>query len=237
MMPGMPRRGFFIVFEGGEGSGKSTQMRTLVQRLKEKRLPVQVTKEPGGTEIGEKIRDILLNPAHTKLAHRAELLLYEADRAQHIEESVRPGLQKGKIIISDRFADSSTVYQGICRGFGREWVEKLNAFATSGLTPDLVVLLDVPETIGRKRILSRLKEDVWLKGVSRKVKINRLDRLDREKKAFHRKVRRGFLQLAKLYPRRFAVIDASQSLETVALEIESTVLGRLKKAGMTGRSK
>lgn len=226
-----PKKGYFIVFEGGEGSGKSTQMRLLVQNLKDRRLPLVVTKEPGGSEIGEKVRDILLNPSHTKLSHRAELLLYEADRAQHIDEVIRPSLRAGKIVVSDRFADSSTVYQGICRGFGRQWVETLNYFATGGLVPDLVLLLDISEDIGRKRILNRIKDDVWLKGMSRKVKINRLDRLDREKKAFHAKVRKGFLQLAKLYPRRFVVIDAGQALEQVTEDVQTAVNKRLEARG------
>lgn len=228
-----PKKGYFIVFEGGEGSGKSTQMRLLVQNLKERRLPLVVTKEPGGSEIGEKIRDILLNPSHTKLSHRAELLLYQADRAQHIDEVVRPSLDAGKIVVSDRFADSSTVYQGICRGFGQQWVETLNHFATKGLMPDLVLLLDISEDIGRKRILSRIKDDVWLKGMSRKVKISRLDRLDREKKAFHAKVRKGFLKLAKLYSKRFVVIDAARDLEQVTEDIQAAVNKRLKQRGYT----
>jgi len=225
------KKGYFIVFEGGEGSGKSTQMRLVVQYLKEKGLPLVITKEPGGTEIGEKIRDILLNPANTKLSHRAELLLYEADRAQHIDEVVLPGLKSGKVIVSDRFADSSTVYQGMCRGFGRAWVEKLNGFAAKGLLPDLVFLLDLSEEVGRKRILSRIKDDVWLKGVSRKVKISRLDRLDNEKKAFHRKVRLGFLRLAKSHPKRFVVIDAAQDLEQVSTAIFAALDQRLKRKG------
>ncbi len=219
-------KGYFISFEGGEGSGKSTQMRRLVSWLEGEGVTVVVSKEPGGTEIGRKIREILLNPETKGLTSRSELLLYEADRAQHAEEVLRPALQDGKIIVSDRFADSSTVYQGMSRGLGRKWVETLNHFATEGIQPDIVILLDLPERIGLKRIRSRLKNDVWLGGVRRKVK---LDRLDGEKQSFHRLVRRGFLSLARLYPKRFAVLDARKSETELALEIQSLVKAKLKR--------
>ncbi len=225
------KTGYFLSFEGGEGSGKSTQMRRLVCWLESEGMSVIVSKEPGGTEIGRKIREILLNPETKGLTSRSELLLYEADRAQHAEEVLRPALKARKIIVSDRFADSSTVYQGICRNLGVDWVEKLNDFATEGIEPNLVLLLDLPEDIGLKRIRTRLKTDVWLGGVRRKVK---LDRLDGEKRSFHRAVRRGFLLLAKRYPRRFIVLDARRSEDELAQEIQSLVKAKLKGKGLWG---
>ena len=159
-----PYKGFFITFEGGEGAGKSTQIRHLVAWLKQQRLPHLLTLEPGGTEIGKGIRTVLLNPANKHLSQRAELLLYEADRAQHVDEVVWPAFKAGKVVVSDRYDGSSTVYQGICRNLGLEWTLKLNAFATQHLKPDLVIILDIPERIGLARVRNRLRVDPRLKG-------------------------------------------------------------------------
>lgn len=204
--------GIFIVFEGGEGSGKSSQIRRLTGFLKKNKIGYIVTREPGGSSIGAGIRRILLNPRHKKMSPRAELMLYEADRAQHAAEVVRPALKTKRVVISDRHADSSTVYQGICRGLGISQVEILNKFATGGLKPDLVIVLDLPEKIGFERIRER-----------------RPDRLELERRSFHRKVRQGYLQLAKRELSRFAVVDASQSKQHVAKAIESVVKKVLKR--------
>lgn len=219
------RRGLFITFEGGEGAGKSTQIRLFVSWLKKKRIPVVLTLEPGGTFIGRRIRDLLLNPSYKGLNPRSELLLYEADRAQHVDEVVLPALHAGKIVVSDRYADSSTVYQGMCRRLGVDWTEKLNAFATTGLMPDLAFVLDIPEKEGLGRVRNRVKSDPRLKG---KRKVVKMDRLEREKMSFHRQVRQGFLKLAKKYPRRIQVLDARQTPDVIQSDIQKRVLKRLE---------
>lgn len=219
------KHGLFITFEGGEGAGKSTQIRRLADNLKKSGFRVLVTLEPGGTQTGEKIREVLLNPKNRALTPRAELLMYQADRAQHADEIVRPHLEKGFIVLCDRHGDSSTVYQGYCRGLGVKWVETLNSFATDKLVPDITFLLDIPENIGRDRIRKRIRDDVYLKGTRRAVK---LDRLEREKRDFHRKVRKGFLSLAKKNAKRFRVVDATQSEEAIAAEL-ITLLGKKLK--------
>jgi dTMP kinase len=149
------RKGFFISFEGGEGTGKSTQLRLLTAWLKKNAESPVVTLEPGGTPIGEKIRDLLLDPGNRRLSPRAELLLYEADRAQHVAELIQPKLTEGAIVVCDRYSDSSLVYQGICRKLGEARVEDLNRFATQGISPDLTVVLDLPENEGLKIIRRR----------------------------------------------------------------------------------
>jgi dTMP kinase len=223
---GVKRKGFFISFEGGEGTGKSTQLRLLTAWLKKNAQSPIVTLEPGGTPIGEKIRDLLLDPKNGRLSPRAELLLYEADRAQHVDELIEPELSKGSILVCDRYADSSYVYQGICRKLGEPRVADLNRFATRGLMPDLTIVLDLPETEGLKRIRKRLEEDAALHGIRRRVK---LDRLEREKTDFHRRVRQGFLKLARKEPRRIRILDASQSVEAVFEQVRSHVEPALKR--------
>lgn len=222
-------KGLFITFEGGEGAGKSTQMRLLVKWLKTKRIPVLLTLEPGGTQIGKRIRELLLNPKTKNLSKRAELLLYVADRAQHVEEVVLPALKAGKVVVSDRYADSSTVYQGICRELGVEWTETLNAFATGKLMPDTAIVLDIPETLGLARVRNRVKTDLKLKGKRRLVK---MDRLEREKASFHKRVRHGFLYLSRKYPKRVRVFDALQTPESLSEEICSFIEKRLNAKGI-----
>lgn len=223
------KKGVFITFEGGEGAGKSTQIRQLVSYLRSRKLPLVVSLEPGGTPIGEEIRHVLLTPRSQKLSPRAELLLYEADRAQHVDEVVSPSLEAGKVVVGDRYADSSTVYQGYCRDLGLQWVKRLNDFATNGLLPDMTILLDIPESIGRNRIRRRIREDLFLEGVRKRVK---LDRLERERRSFHKKVRLGFLKLAKQSPKRFRVIDARQSEAEVSAQVKKLVETLLKRRGL-----
>jgi len=205
------KKGYFIAFEGGEGSGKSTQMKTLARWLRGQRFPVLITQEPGGTPIGIRIRNLLLNPQFKKLTPRAELFLYAADRAQHMTEKVTPALKVGKVILSDRHADSTNVYQGICRKLGLTWTQEVNRFATAGLTPDLVFILDVPVGVGLRRARKR----------------HQLDRMEREKLAFHNQVRKGFLKLAQKSPRRYVVIDANRSRSVIQGEIRQVVAKRL----------
>ena len=202
------KKGILIAFEGGEGAGKSTQIRRLVAHLERNRVSHLLTRQPGGTRIGKSIRGLLLHKDGVKMNDRAELLLYEADRAQHVEEVVRPALKKGVVVISDRFADSSTVYQGICRGLGHREVERLNQFATAGLRPDLVIVLDIPPGLRKARLKSRGR---------------RLDRMEREKAVFHGRVRRGFLWLAKNNSGRTKVLDGTKPANVLSAEISALV--------------
>lgn len=205
--------GFFISFEGGEGAGKSTQIRHLTAYFKAHKIPVLLTLEPGGTPIGSKIRKILLDPKNSAMKSRAELLLYLADRAQHVEECILPALKAGKVVITDRYADSSNVYQGICRDLGLEQTMVLNDYATHGLYPDLAIVLDLPVKTG----FSRMKQRV-------------LDRMEREKTDFHNRVRKGFLHLSQTFPSRIQVINAAQSEEEVKMEIRALVRNRIQKS-------
>jgi dTMP kinase len=211
--------GLFFAFEGGEGSGKSTQVRLLREWLEGRGIPVLVTREPGGTELGQTLRQLVLDHRNQTLSHRAELLLYEADRAQHVAETLLPALAAGKVVLSDRFEDSSTVYQGICRGLGRRPTESLNRFATGGLRPHLVFVLDIPEKEG----IARARRRSQTAGTG-------LDRLEREALEFHRKVRRGFLAIAR-GNRRYRVLDARRSEAELAEAIRSAVAGRLERRG------
>ncbi|MFM8315030.1 MAG: dTMP kinase [Deltaproteobacteria bacterium] len=206
----LKHKGFFISFEGGEGAGKSTQIRHLVEFFKSHKIPVELTLEPGGTKIGQKIRELLLDPKHTALSHRAELLLYLADRAQHVEELIVPALKAGKVVITDRYADSSNVYQGLCRKLGLKSTIQLNQYATQGLYPDIAIVLDLPVSAAFARMRQRT-----------------LDRMEREKATFHQKVRKGFLLLSQKYPKRIQVVNAHRSEEEVRLEIQDLVTRRI----------
>jgi len=183
--------GLFITFEGPEGSGKSTQAQRLYQRLIVAGQSAVLTKEPGGTLLGEGIRDILLHDPDLSVAPEADVLLFAADRAQHVSELVRPHLEQGFVVICDRFTDSTLAYQGWGYGLDIEQLKAVNAFATGGLTPDLTVLLDLPVEAGLAR-----------KGTAR------WDRFEnQENVAFHERVRTGYLELAQQEPQRFLVVD------------------------------
>ncbi|HLB59707.1 MAG TPA: dTMP kinase [Bdellovibrionota bacterium] len=199
-------KGKFITFEGVEGCGKSTQIRLLAKFFDEKKIPYVVTREPGGTEISDKIRDLLLDPSHIKMAPITELLLYEASRAQHVFEVINPALSAGRVVLCDRFADSSRVYQGYARGLGEELVDECNEIATGGIKPDLTFLLDIPVEVGLERVRK--------KG---------MDRLEQEDVGFHKRVREGFLLLAKKEPKRVFVLDATGGIEEVQEKIRKVV--------------
>ena len=188
--------GIFITFEGGEGTGKSTQIRRLAEHLEERGHTVVVTREPGGTPVAEAARAVILDP-DLDPDGLSEVFLFEAARRDHVEKLVIPALDRGEVVISDRFADSSTVYQGMVRGLGEELVIQLNRLATSGLEPDLTVVFDLDPDEGLGRARSRNVED------------EAADRLDDEPAEFHRRVREGFLRLAELYPERVRIVDAS----------------------------
>jgi dTMP kinase len=183
-------RGILITFEGVEGSGKSTQAGRLAKRLAALSVPCLVSREPGGTEIGEAVRSILLDPRHREMHGLTELFLYLASRNQHVREKVLPALAAGRVVILDRFADSSLAYQGAGRELGQKLVARLNKLATAALKPNLTILVDVPVKVGQ----GRKETDV-------------LDRLEQERVEFHERVRDGYLQVARRAPGRFKVVN------------------------------
>jgi len=193
-------KGIFITFEGIDGSGKSTQVVRLADYLEKHGLEVVLTREPGGTRVAEKIRSILLDRNHIELSARAELLLYLASRAQHTVEIIKPALESGKWVISDRFSDSSIAYQGCARGLGMDIVQKMTLIATDNLIPDLTFFLD----ISPRKAESRMK-------IQGKI----LDRLEKEKGEFMKSVRQGYLQISLNEPERFISINAEQTIDDV----------------------
>lgn len=195
----------FISFEGIEGCGKSTQVTRLSNRLNDEGIPCVVTMEPGATAIGHKIRRILLDPVNRDLDPFAELMLYEADRAQHVADVIKPALEAGKWVLCDRFYDATTVYQGYARGQDVQLIETLNAIASQGITPQITFLLDCPAEVGLKRAVRR----------NEKASGEAEDRFEREAMAFHRAVREGYLRLARCHARIF-VVDASQEEDRIA---------------------
>ncbi len=205
----------FITLEGPEGSGKTTAVEAAVKALEEKGYQIVRTREPGGTPIAEQIRDVILDKANTKMDPRTEALLYAASRRQHLVEKVWPALKEGKIVICDRYLDSSLAYQGGARGLGVDEILNINLFATENTWPDLTLLFDIKPEVGLARIASNASREV--------------NRLDLEKLDFHNKVRDTFLALAKRYPDRYVIIDASLSREEVAKATLEAILSRLCK--------
>ncbi len=198
-------RGYFITFEGGDGSGKSTQIRILMDRLRESGYDVVLTREPGGTEISEKIREIILDPANSDMDDMTEALLYAAARAQLVSQLIKPALEEGKVVICDRFVDSSIAYQGFGRGLG-DAVGVINTYAVDGCMPDLTILLKLDPARGSSRIAGREH-----------------DRIEQASDGFHRKVYEGYLELEAKYPERILGIDASGTIEEIAEEIARRV--------------
>jgi len=199
----------FITFEGIEGSGKTSHLGLAADRLRSEGYPVFQTREPGGTRIGERIRSVLLSPEHAGMNPTAELLLYEACRAQLIEEHVRPELEKGGLVLCDRYVDATTAYQGYGRGLDLDLVEGLNLIAGQGIEPDLTVLLDCTVEQGLERIRSRYRNH--LQGVGPGAP----DRMEAEDTAFHERIRQGYLCLAEKHGERIRVVDSSGSVEVV----------------------
>jgi len=199
------RRGKLITFEGIDGCGKSTQMRLLGQYLTERGVAVVSTREPGGTELGRKVRSALLDGGAGSVEPLAELLLYAADRAQHVRRVILPALAEGKVVLSDRFYDATTVYQGYARGFDLELVNQLNELATGGLKPDLTLLFDLDVETGLKRTMRR--------GDGTGVTAAGPDRLDQEPVEFHERVRQAYLDIAAREPERFRVIPSAGPVE------------------------
>ena len=205
----------FITFEGGEGSGKSTALRKISELLIEKGYETVLTREPGGTPISEEIREVILDKKNTDMDKRTEALLYAASRRQHLVQKVWPALKEGKIVLCDRYLDSSLAYQGGARGIGLEEVLKINLFATENTYPDLTLLFDIDPKLGLARIAANASREV--------------NRLDLEKLSFHEGVRKTFLELAARYPERFVIIDASKSPEEVVADSMKVILARLEK--------
>lgn len=207
--------GIFITMEGPDGSGKTTQIALLAKVLARAGLEVVQTREPGGTPLADRIRALVLDSAHDKMTARTEALLYMAARAQHTAELIRPAMERGAVVISDRYTDSSLVYQGVARGLPMDSLIWLNRFATEELTPDLTLLLDGDTDCLVQRVASRGNKD----------------RLDNEDPEFHRKVREGFLLLAAQNPDRFCVIDADRTVKSIQMDIQRCVLEFLQKRG------
>ena len=191
----------FVTFEGGEGSGKSTVLKKVDALLREEGYETVLSREPGGTPISEEIRNVILDRKNTNMDPRTEALLYAASRRQHLVEKIWPALKEGKIVLCDRFLDSSLAYQGGARGLGIDEVLKVNEYATEGTLPDLTILFDIEPEKGLARIAANQGREV--------------NRLDLEKLSFHEGVRATFQSLAQRFPNRYVIIDASQPLENV----------------------
>jgi dTMP kinase len=199
----------FIAIEGGDGAGKSTQAKLLADELRTRGHEVLITREPGGSPIAEKIRHVVLDVANLGLNERAEALLFAASRAEHVASTIRPALELGTIVISDRYMDSSIAYQGIARGLGLEHIRDLNLWATNNLVPDLTIILDVDAEHGLNRVADP-------------------NRIEEESTEFHSVVRDAFLELAKLDPDRYLVVSANQQ----ANEIAETIFKRVLSLGI-----
>jgi dTMP kinase len=200
----------FISFEGIEGSGKTTQAKHTVRFLQDKGHDCVITREPGGTRIGEKIRAILLDPLSKDMDPLTELLLYTADRAQHINEYILPLLSEGKMVLCDRYYDATMAYQGFARGLNIGLIEKIHKLLFENLKPDITLLLDLPPEIGLER--------AW-KQINNGNRISKETRFEEERLSFHKRVREGYLELARLEPERFRIIDASKDEHEVRVKI------------------
>jgi len=210
-------RGAFITFEGSEGCGKSTQVKRLAARLEQAGIRTLVTREPGGTAIGEKIRDLLqFAPESFAMTPETEVLLFEASRAQLVHETIQPALEQGTIVISDRFSDSTTVYQGVARKLSPEIVATLNAFAVGDARPDVTFILDIDVETARARLLRRV----------RPVQVK--DRMEEEPVEFYERVCQGYRELAKREPDRFILIDGAQSPDAIEAEIWNTLQSKIE---------
>ena len=203
-------KGIFITLEGNDGSGKSSVMEAIRRTLEEKGYPVVYTREPGGSKIAENIRKVILDVENTGMDPKTEALLYAASRREHIEKTIRPALETGKIVLCDRFIDSSLAYQGYARGLGIDEVYNMNLYATDGLLPDLTILVCVKPEIGMARITQNHRGE--------------LDRLESEKMEFHQKVYQGYLTVQEKFPSRIQIINGEKTKEEVRLDALEIVL-------------
>lgn len=194
----------FITIEGPDGAGKDSVLNLILPQLRAAlTVPLTVTREPGGDHIAEQIRELILDPANTAMSARTEALLYAAGRAQHLDQVIEPALERGEVVLCDRFVDSSIVYQGAGRGLGEDDVAAINDFATGHREPDVTLYFDVPAKVGLARIHAHRKNEQF-------------DRLDQEEATFHETVHAAYLRLAAAHPDRIVTIDATQPLEVVA---------------------
>ncbi len=209
-------RGYFITFEGGEGAGKSTQITRLAEVLKARGHDVLITREPGGSPGAEAVRHVLLSGAAEKLGPEMEAILFASARSDHVEQVIRPAVESGKVVLCDRFMDSSRVYQGVTGGLAPEFMRQLEEVAINGMSPDLTLILDIDPVLGLERAAKR--------------RAGPADRYEKETVALHRRRREGFLDIAKAEPQRCKVIDASADPEAVAAAILANVTVLLKPA-------
>lgn len=210
--------GVLIAFEGIEGSGKSTQAKKIYNFLKQNKIPTILTYEPGGTSIGNQIRDILLSTKNRNMYNKTELLLYLASRAQHVYEKIIPELAKGKVIITDRFSLSSMAYQGAARGISYKIVYQFNKFAANGIDPDLTILVDLPVKIGMARKINRTNKN--------------LDRIEKEKIEFHQKIRDAYIYLAQKSPKKILIFSGIEDENILFNKIKDKVVNFLSKKGL-----
>jgi len=216
--------GLFITFEGGEGSGKTTQLKALLAALRGSGTEAIETRDPGGTAVGKQIRELLLDREQTRMETTAELFLYEASRAQLVAEVIRPALARGRVVLCDRFCDSTVAYQGYGRGLDQGLIARLNAVATGGLVPGLTFLLDLDPTLGLARARQRGLQHC-----------QQQDRMERELLAFHQRVRDGYRAIAAAEPARVVVVDGARGMTEIEGEIRRRVEAVLASAGRTGR--
>lgn len=212
------KRGFFITFEGPECAGKTTHINLLKEYFHKNNLDCITTREPGGTEIGEKLREIIKHHiGETAVVDEAELLLFAASRAQHVKKVISPALEKGLLVLCDRFTDSTTAYQGYARGMDMDFIKKLNNFAACGCNPNLTILLDLPVEESIQRSLRR-EENLFME-----------DRIESEEFSFHKRVREGFLKIAAAEPERVKIVSVTRPKDIVHHEIMEYVNNALKK--------
>lgn len=196
------KRGIFITFEGPDGAGKTTQIEKLAQYLEEQNLPYVLTKEPGGTRIGNEIRSLILRPEYKEMTNETEVLLYAASRAQHVKEKIIPALEEGKIVLCDRFVDASIAYQGYGLGIEIEKIAAINEFATGGLIPDRSYFIDIAPSFARKRLMQRNGNRPF-------------DRIEQKDIEYHEKVRNGFLRIYENNRERICLLDGHQAIEAI----------------------
>lgn len=207
-------RGLFITFEGIEGCGKTTQIKILEDYLRTRGLSVVLTREPGGTLIGDQIRVVLLKPENMRMNPTTELFLYIAARCQHVKELIEPALNAGKTVLCDRFFDATTAYQGCARRIDKNFLRQLHQYATGNLIPDLTILLDCPAEIGLRRALDRNVQSSELEAEGR---------FEQEAIDFHERVREGYLEIARQNPDRVKVINATDDIETIRENIAQEI--------------
>lgn len=203
----------FITIEGGEGSGKTSIIKLLLEDLKKENIDAISTREPGGSKIAEQIRNVILNVDNVNMDYMTEALLYAASRRQHLEEVVKPAIDGGKLVICDRYIDSSLAYQGYARNLGIDNVYNINMYATNGFLPDLTILIDIPPEVGLERIKKNSRE---------------VDRLDLEKISFHKKVHEGYLLVSKKFSSRIVIVDGNKPLDDVYKDVKKIIEERLK---------